>query len=167
MAIVYKGRVFSVEVSQMTFPNGQTHEKEIVHHAPSVVLIPIAADGRVILVRQFRAPLNREIWELSAGGVNAGETPEQAAARECEEEMRLVPGTVERLRAFYPAPGFCDEELIFFRVSDLTPSAPDSPNKPDADEEIFVEPFTIDEAKAMVANGAILDLKTAYGLTLI
>jgi ADP-ribose pyrophosphatase len=167
MPIVYKGRVFSVEVDDFRFPNGSTHREEVVHHAPSVVLVPIAADGRVVLIRQYRPTVGREMWELSAGSVNPGETAAQAAARECEEEMRLVPRTVERIRGLYPCPGFCDEELIFFRVSDFSPSPPDSVVKPDEDEDIFVEHFTIAEARAMVERGDIVDLKTAYGLTLV
>ena len=59
---------------------------------------------------------DRELWEVPAGSLDAGETPEEAAARECEEEIGLVPGRLERIRGLYPAPGFCDEELIFFKV---------------------------------------------------
>ena len=165
--IAYKGRVFSVEVKRFQFPDGSLHEEEIVRHAPSVVLIPITAEGRIILIRQFRPSIGREIWELSAGSLNPGETAEQAAARECEEEMRLVPKTIERIRGLYPSPGFCDEEMIFFRVSDLHPPPGDSPNKPDEDEQIEVQIFTIAEAKAMVTRGEIVDLKSAYGLSLI
>lgn len=164
---MFAGRKFSVEVQDVAFPNGQTHRKEIVRHAPSIVLVPCTDDGRVLLCRQYRAPAGRMMWELSAGGVEPGETPEEAARRECEEEMRLVPGTLERLGSFYPAPGFCDELLIFFRASNLTPPPPDSPHKPDDDEDIEVQPFTVEQARGMVARGEIFDLKTAYGLTLI
>ena len=166
MAVVFEGRKFSVEVQDVLFPNGQTHRKEIVRHVPSIVLIPFDDEGRVLLCRQYRAPLARMMWELSAGGVNAGETAEEAARRECEEEMRLVPGTLERVGSFYPAPGFCDEQLVFFRATNLMPPPPDSPIKPDEDEDIEVQAFTIAEAKRMVDRGEIFDLKTAYGLTL-
>ena len=92
---------------------------------------------------------------------------EEAAARECEEEIGLVPDVIERVRGLYPAPGFCDEELIFFRLSGLHPPAPDSMRRADEDEDITARPFTVAEAKAMVARGEIVDLKTAYGLTLL
>lgn len=167
MPIVYKGRVFSVEVSQRTLPNGRSHEVAIVRHAPSVVLLPITGDGRVVLIRQYRASIDREMWEVPAGSVDAGESPDAAAARECEEEIGLVPATIERIRGLYPTPGFCDEELIFYRVSDLRPPAPDSPHKPDDDEDITSRAVTIEEARAMVERGEIVDLKTAYGLTLL
>jgi ADP-ribose pyrophosphatase len=165
--IAYKGRVFSVEVNTMTFPNGSRHEVAVVRHPPSVVLIPLEADGKVLLIRQYRPSVGKELWELPAGSVDDGETAEQAAARECEEEIRLVPHRVERLRGLYPAPGFCDEELIFFRVSDLRAPDPGSGHRPDEDEDIAVHSFTVAEAQAMAARGDIVDLKTAFGLTLV
>ena len=67
MSTVYKGRVFSVEVEKRTFPNGRGHEVAIVRHQPSVVLIPVEDDGRIVLVRQYRAPIDRLTWELPAG----------------------------------------------------------------------------------------------------
>lgn len=167
MPIVFKSRVFSVEIEDRTFSDGKQREVAIVRHAPVVVLIPIDADGRVILVKQYRAPIDRETWELPAGGVNPGETVEAAAARECEEEIALVPAALERLGSWYPSPGYCDEEMIFFQVSSLQTPPPDSPNKPDEDENIQTRTLSVAEARAMVARGDIVDLKTAYALTLI
>jgi ADP-ribose pyrophosphatase len=164
---IYKGRVFSVETGRRRFPNGTEHDVAIVRHSPSVVLIPVDHDGRVIIIKQYRAPLDREIWEFPAGRLDEGESAEDAARRECEEEIGVVPHRVERLGGFYPAPGFCDEELIFFRVSDLRPPPPDSPNKPDEDEDITARTLPIAEVRAMLQRGEIVDLKTAYALTLI
>ena len=151
--IVYKSRVFQVEETRVGFPDGHERDIAVVRHAPVVVLIPVPAPGQVILIRQYRARIARETWELPAGGIEHGEGEEQAARRECEEEI--------------PSPGFCDEEMIFFRASNLRPPAPNSPHKPDEDENIRAQVFTIQEAKAMAASGEIVDLKTAYGLTLI
>ena len=167
MTLIYKGRVFSVETGKRRFPNGQEHEVEIVRHAASVVLIPIQDDGRVVIVRQYRAPLDRETWEFPAGRLNDGESADDAARRECEEETGYVPNQLERLRELYPAPGFCDESLIFFRASDLRPPPADSPHKRDEDEDITTRTVTVTEARAMLERGEIVDLKTAYGLTLI
>ena len=119
MPTMYRGRGFSVEVETIRFPNGTEHQQETVRHPPSVVLIPMQDAGHVVMIRQYRASIGRAIWELPAGGIRPGETAEAAAARECEEEIRLVPNTIERIRALYPSPGFCDEEMVFFRVSDL------------------------------------------------
>ena len=167
MPIIYKGRVFSVEVERRRFPNGKEHEVEIVRHAASVVLIPLEDDGRVILVKQYRAPLDRELWEFPAGRLNEGESAEDAARRECEEEIGYVPQRVDRLASLFPAPGFCDEELIFFRVRDFLPPPPNSPHQPDEDEDITTRTVAIREAREMLARGEIVDLKTAYALTLI
>jgi 8-oxo-dGTP pyrophosphatase MutT (NUDIX family) len=165
--IVFEGRVFAVDAETLRMPDGREYQVETVRHGPSIVLLPMPDADHLILVRQYRHSIRRRIWELPAGRVNPGEGAESAAARECEEEITLVPGRIERLGGLFPAPGFCDEELIYFRVSDLRPPAPDSPHRPDADEDIEPQVFTIAEAKAMAARGEIVDLKTAYGLTLI
>jgi ADP-ribose pyrophosphatase len=167
MAVVFKSRVFSVEVERTTFPNGREHEITTVRHRPSIVLLPMTGTGDVILVRQYRASVGRELWELPAGGVEPEESAEDAAIRECEEEIRLVPSRAERLGAFYPAPGFCDELLIFFRLTGLRPPDPHSTRHADADEDIEPRAYSIERAKAMVSSGEIEDLKTAYGLSLL
>ena len=123
--------------------------------------------GHVILVRQYRHSVRRDLWELPAGSLDPGESADAAAKRECEEEVGLVPHRVDKLGGLYPTPGYCDEEMIFFRVSDLRPPPLDSPHKPDEDEDVHAQTFTIADAKAMVARGEIVDLKSAYGLTLI
>ena len=165
--IVYKSRVFSVEVDKVILPNGREAELAIVRHRRSVVLIPVQDDRQIVMIRQYRHALKRDIWELPAGNVDDGESAEAAAARECEEEIGQVPTRIDRLGSFYPTPGYCDEEMIFFRVSGLRPPAAGSPHKPDDDEDITARAMSPGDAKAMVARGEIVDLKTAYALTLI
>lgn len=165
--IVYKGRVFSVEVDAVILPEGSEQQLDVVRHPPSVVLIPLQDDGRVVLIRQYRHAVKRLLWELPAGSVDEGESPEAAAVRECEEEIGQVPGRIERVGGFFPTPGYCDEEMIFFKASGMRPPPPDSPHKPDEDEDIEARAMTVAEAQAMISNGEIVDLKTAYALTLI
>lgn len=165
MPLVYKSRVFSVEEGRRRFPNGQERDVVIVRHAPVAVIIPLTDDGRVVLVQQYRAPIDRQTWEVPAGGMNAGESPEDAARRECEEETGLVPDVLERLGEWYPTPGYCDELMVFFKASTLRPPAPDSTHKADEDEDIETRIVTVEEARSMVARGEIVDLKTAYALT--
>ncbi len=167
MSIVYKGRVFSVEVERVRIADGREHEVATVRHAPAVVVLPLRDPEHVVLIRQYRHSIRRDIWELPAGSVDPGESPQAAATRECEEEIGLVPGRLELLAALYPTPGYCDEEMIFFRATELGPPPPGSPHKPDDDEDIQAQTFTIAEAKDMVARGEIVDLKSAYGLTLL
>jgi ADP-ribose pyrophosphatase len=167
MPIIYSGRVFSLEVAKARFPNGTEHTVEVVRHRPCVVLIPIQDDGRVVLIRQYRHSVKRDLWELPAGSIDPGESPAEAAARECEEEIGLAPHRLECLVSLFPAPGYCDEEMIFYRATELRPPAPASTHRPDEDEDIQVSPVTVAEAKSMVARGEIVDLKTAYALTLV
>jgi ADP-ribose pyrophosphatase len=165
--VIYQGRIFSLEVDRVTLPSGHTLDMEIVRHPGSVVLLPMPSPGEVILIRQYRYSIDRWIWELPAGSLKPNEDPDLAAARECEEEIGLVPGRIERLRGFYPTPGFCDEEMIFYRCSELRPPAADSAVRKDEDEDLEPRNCTIAEARAMVEAGEIIDLKTIVGLTLI
>lgn len=163
---VHRGRVFRVEIDRVTLPTGHTVEMEIIRHPGSVVLLPQPSAGEIILIRQYRYALDRWIWELPAGSLKPGEDPDEAAARECEEEIGLAPGRVERLGGYYPTPGFCDEQMVYYRCLDLGPPAPESTARRDEDEEIEPRTVTLDEARAMVASGDIVDMKTAFGLTL-
>jgi ADP-ribose pyrophosphatase len=164
---VYKGRIFQLEVDVVKLPTGHTVEMEIIRHPGSVVLLPMPEPGKIILIRQYRYTIDRWIWELPAGSLKPGEDPDTAAARECEEEIGLAPHRVTRLRGYYPTPGFCDEEMIYYRCEDLRAPAADSAAKKDDDEEIEPRTFTVGEARALVAAGEIVDLKTLAGLSLI
>jgi ADP-ribose pyrophosphatase len=162
---VFKGKVFSVDRDRVTLPNGREVTLDIVRHPKSVVLVPVPEPGHVILVRQYRHAVNAKLWELPAGSLDPGETPEQAAARECHEEVGLVPQTVVRLAALYPTPGYCDEEMIFFRLSSL--EQPTTEAAQDEDEDIEVKTFELREAREMIRRGEIVDMKTLVGLGLI
>lgn len=164
---VHKGRILQLEIDVVKLPTGHTVEMEIVRHPGSVVLLPIPAPGTIILIRQYRYTIDRWIWELPAGSLKPGEDPDKAAARECEEEINLVPGKITRLRGYFPTPGFCDEEMIYYRCEELRPPAADSTVRKDDDEEIEPRTFTMDEARDLVKSGEIVDLKTLAGLSLI
>ena len=165
--VIYEGRVFNLEVDRVQMPTGHSVSMEIVRHPGSVVILPMPAPDRIILVRQYRYTIDRWIWELPAGSLKKGEDPALAAARECEEEIGLVPRSVRRMRSFYPTPGFCDEEMIFFRCTDLHEPGPDSTAHKDEDEDLEPKTFSVEDARRLVVEGEIVDLKTAVGLTLI
>jgi ADP-ribose pyrophosphatase len=162
---VFDGRVFDVDRDRVRMPNGREVTVDVVRHPRSVVLLPVPEPGHIILIRQYRYAVNRWLWELPAGSVDAGEEPEAAARRECHEEIGQVPDTIVRLAAWYPTPGYCDEEMYFFRVSGL--NEPTEAAELDEDEDIEPKVFTLREARDMVRSGEIMDMKTVAGLTLL
>src|SRR5438094_985238 len=148
MSIVYKGRVFSVEVTNTRLPNEREVTMEVVRHPRSVVLVPMSDPAHVILIRQYRFAVNQWLWELPAGSVDAGEEPEIAARRECHEEIGMIPQTVVRLGSFFPTPGYCDEEMIFFRLSSLEIASETAAQ--DEDEDIEARTFALADAREMI-----------------
>ena len=165
---VYEGRIFRVAVETITLPKGQQMQVEVVRHPGSVVLLPISGRGELMLVRQYRHAVGRWLWELPAGSLKPGEAEDAAAARECQEELGLIPSRLERLGSFFPTPGYCDEEMVFFRATGLrAPGAGDAAVQPDDDEDIEARAFAVDEVRQYVARGDIIDLKTVAGLALL
>jgi ADP-ribose pyrophosphatase len=162
---IFEGKVFDLERDRVRMPNGREVTVDIVRHPKSVVLLPLPSPREIILIRQYRYAVNRYLWELPAGSVDKGEEPEAAAVRECHEEIGQVPDTVVRLASLFPTPGFCNEEMLFFRLSGL--SVPAEAAALDEDEDIEPRTFTIAEAREMVRRGEIVDMKTVAGLTLI
>lgn len=163
---IHSGRIVRLDIDRVTLPGGHTLDMEVVRHPGSVVLLPVPAPGQIILIRQYRYTIDRFIWELPAGTLKPGEEAVEAAVRECEEEIGLVPDRVTRIGGFYPTPGFCDELMIYFRCEALRAPAADSSVRPDEDEQIEPRTFSVDEARALVARGEIVDLKTVAGLAL-
>jgi ADP-ribose pyrophosphatase len=162
---VFAGKVFDVVRDRVRMPNGREVVVDIVRHSRSVVLLPVPEPGSIILIRQYRYAVDRWLWELPAGSVDPGEEPEAAAVRECHEEIGQVPETIVRLAALHPTPGYCDEEMIFYRLSSL--SVPSSEAEVDEDEDIEPRTFTLAEAREMVRRGEITDMKTVVGLALL
>ena len=161
---VYTGQVFNVHRDRITLPNGRTVTVDIVRHAQSVVVAPVPEPGKIILIRQYRYPVNKLLWELPAGSVDPGEHPTHAARRECHEEIGLVPRTIRHLTTLYPTPGFCTERMLFYLCTDL--EEPSTEAHQDEDEDLEPRTVTLDEAWAMVDRGEIADLKTVTALTL-
>jgi ADP-ribose pyrophosphatase len=166
--IVFQGRIFAVNVDRVTYPDGRTVNMEVVRHPGSVVLIPTPAPARIILVRQYRYAVDKWLWELPAGTLEPGEEPEATALRECHEEVGKIAGRAQHLVTFYPSPGFCDETMNFFLLTDLRDRRPDEPPAAqDPDELLNVKEFSVADARQMIRRGEIVDMKTALGLTLI
>ena len=164
---VFEGRVFSVQVESITLPKGHALDAEIVRHPGSVVIVPVTAANEIILARQYRHAIGRYTWELPAGSLKVGEDPQKAAARECHEEIGQVPGRLQFLGAFFPTPGYCNEEMHFFLAADLrSPGAGDTAT-PDDDEDIQTRWVPLAELRAMIARAEIVDLKTVGAVMLL
>jgi ADP-ribose diphosphatase len=165
---IYKGRIFTVQVETITLQKGGELAVEIVRHPGSVVIIPVTDSGDLLLVRQYRHPIGRTVWELPAGTLKPGEAIEHAAIRECHEETGLIPGRVQLLGSFYPTPGFCDEVMHFFKVTGLRKPGPgDEDAQQDDDEDIEARPIDRAQIERMIAAGEIVDMKTIAGLALL
>jgi ADP-ribose pyrophosphatase len=158
---VFSGRVFNVTVD--TVREGEiTYQREVVHHGGSAVILPVFDDGTVALVRQYRHPTVRYLLEAPAGGIDDGERPDEAAARELQEELGLVAGRMEKLSEFFVSPGFCEEKMWVFLATELT----EGRQQPEDDEVLEVVRLPIDEALEMISSGEIQDAKTIIALML-
>ena len=164
---VYEGRVFTVQVETLTLPNGRDFKAEIIRHPGSVVIIPVTHDSEIILVRQYRPAIGRFAWELPAGSLKPSEDVAAAAGRECQEEIGLVPSTLTPLASLFPTPGYCDEEMHFFRADGLRHPHENETASPDEDEDIDTAAFSVAAIRQMVASGEIIDLKTLAGVALL
>ena len=166
--VIYKGRVFNITVDQVAYLDGRTVTMECVRHRGSVVLLPMSAPDRILLVRQYRYVVNQWLWELPAGTLEPDESPEAAALRECHEEVGKIAGRAKKLSSFFPSPGFCDEDMNFFLLTDLRDRRPGEPAPhQDPDEILNVREFSVQDVREMVQAGEIRDMKTAVGMMLI
>lgn len=160
---VYEGRVVNLRVDAVRMADGRVAKREVVEHGVVVVIAALDRDGNVILVRQERTPIGKELWELPAGGVDDGEDAAAAASRELREETGFDAGRIQRLGGFYSSPGFCSEYLHLFLATDLHPS----PLAQDADESIVVTAIPLERALKMVETEEISDAKTIIGLMML
>jgi ADP-ribose pyrophosphatase len=159
---VYTGRIFSVDVDDVEEPDGVRAQREVTRHVGSVGVLALTADDEVVLVRQYRYPVDALVWEIPAGRRDPGESPEAAARRELEEEAGLRAARIEPLTTYLTSPGFCDETMHLFRATQLEPVPP----RPDPDERIEVARFPFAKAHAMTLSGELCEAKTLLALLL-
>jgi len=159
---VYAGRVLSLDVDEIEEPSGIQATREVVRHSGSVVILAVDEQDRLVLVRQYRYPVDDAIWEIPAGRQDPGESPEEGAHRELQEEVGARAETLARVLTFYASPGFCDEVMHLFRATGLTLA----PARPEPDEHIEARWVTLAEARAMAERGEVKDAKTLLALLL-
>ena len=158
--LLLQARVFQVFFEKAVDPSGFHIEREIVRHVGSAVMLARDARGRILLVRQFRLPAKRRMWELPAGRLDPRESPLAAARRELVEETGYRARRWKRLVSYYPSPGYCAEKMTLFLAEDLTAGEA----RPEHDESIECRWFTRTEILRMLRRGEILDGKTLLGV---
>jgi ADP-ribose pyrophosphatase len=159
---LFDGPIFAIDRDRLTESNGLEVVRDVIRHPGGAGALPLFADGRIALVRQYRHPARAVLLEIPAGRIEPGEAPEICAAREVEQETGFRPGRIERLSGFYSTPGFCEEILHVFLATDLTPTC----QQLDHDEVVEVQFLELDEALRMVHRGEIVDSKTIIALLL-
>ena len=163
----YSGRVISVDVDTVVFPNGTTGELEMVRHPGASAVVPFlddprAADPRILLIRQYRYAAEGYLYEIPAGRLDPGEPPAECALRELREETGYSAGNVEILTTFYTTPGFTDEMIHLFMATGLSSGAA----APESDEILELEHVPLSQALGMIASGEIIDGKSMLGILL-
>ena len=151
--------IFKVTFDHALDPDGFEIKRAIIQHNGSAVMMPVDEKKRVLLVRQYRLPARKFLWELPAGRVDPGETPLQAAKRELIEETGYRAKKWEKLAEFYPSPGFLAEKMTIYLATNLTAGE----QKPMEDERIETRWFTSREIDDAIQSGKVLDAKTQIG----
>lgn len=160
---IFSGKIITLQVDEVELPNGRTSKREIVKHPGAVAILPITNDNNIVMVEQFRKPLERTIVEIPAGKLEKGEEPRETAIRELEEETGYECDSLEWLISFYTSPGFADEIVHLYIARGLK-------KKKDAatlDEDEFVNllEVSLEEAIQLIKEQKIYDAKTAYAVT--
>jgi len=163
--VAFSGRKFQVRLIEAPTAAGGTARREVVVHPGSVVILAVADDGRIVMIRNRRVAVGRTLWELPAGTMEPPEPADQCALRELREETGYEAARLERLTGFYTTPGFCSEWMEAFTARDLTYVGPDTQDG----EEITVALLAPDRLRDMMFSGEIADAKTiaALGLHLL
>lgn len=158
--LLLKSRIFNVVRRISVTADGQRHTREIIRHPGAVVLLPLLDDGRVVLIRNFRISVGKQLVELPAGTLGIGEDPAAAAARELAEETGYRARKIELLTSFLSSPGILDEKMYLYLASGL--EAGPTALEPGEEIQSLVVPWA--EAMQMARDGRISDAKTLVGL---
>lgn len=153
---VFDGHIINVRVDTVSMPDGGTAVRDIVDHPGGVGVLAITEDEKVIMVKQFRKPIEKVLYEIPAGKLDRGETPDECGMRELEEETGLRAERLISLGHMYPSPGFANEVTYLFLADGLKKGV----SSPDEDEYLDVEAVEVERVKEMIMNNEICDAKT-------
>ena len=154
--LIYKGSFLDILNVDVKLPNGKSYSRDVVRHPGATAIIAFLDDENIILVEQFRLPLNKKILEIPAGKINKNEDIKECAKRELQEETGYIAGNLEYLGCIATAPGFCDEIIYLYKATNLTLGSKNE----DEDEFTNVKIMNINKVKEMIKKGEIIDGKT-------
>jgi len=162
---VYTGKVVSLDIDTVRFPDNSTGELEMIRHPGASAVVPFLGDPRsedpqVLLIRQYRYAADGYLYEIPAGRLNSGEDPRDCASRELQEETGCTAAQFDYLLTMYTTPGFTDEKIHLYMATGLVSGE----TKHEADEFLELYPVLLSRALAMIEAGEISDGKTALGL---
>lgn len=157
---IFTGRVVRVTLDTVELENGDTATREVVHHHGGACVLAVTPQEEIYMVKQFRYAFGRELWELPAGKLEAGEDPFEAAKRELAEECGVTADEFEHLCDVYPTVGYCTEVIHTWLARGLHTTA----QHLDADEFLDVHKVPFETALRMVMDGEICDSKTMAGI---
>ena len=158
--VIFEGRAVRLRVDTVATAGGRQSTREIVEHADCIAVIAVDAEDNVLLVKQFRKPIEKELLEIPAGGIDEGEDAAAAVKREMQEETGFQPQRLELLGGFYSAPGWATEYLYLYLATDLTPSQLHAEDT----EGIEVVRVPVSQVPELISSGKIQDGKSVAGL---
>ncbi|HKW33812.1 MAG TPA: NUDIX hydrolase [Candidatus Acidoferrum sp.] len=158
--MVYEGKVFGIRRDELIEPTGVRTTREMITHPGSVVVLPVLPDRRVLLIQQYRYAARQFLWELVAGRMDEGETPEEGAARELKEETGYTAKKLKIFLEFFPTPGFLEEKMYLLLAEGLKPGAA----TPEDDEKIIAKAYTHKQLDEMLRKKKLRDAKTIAGV---
>lgn len=157
---IYEGPVFGMRRDEVIEPSGVRTTREVITHPGSVVVLPVLADGRILMIRQYRHATRQYLWELVAGRIDAGESPREAAARELIEETGYRAKRFKIFLDVFPTPGFLEERMFILLAEGLTAGVA----KPEEDEKIISRAYNLKQLEAMIRRGKLRDAKSVAGI---
>jgi ADP-ribose pyrophosphatase len=161
----YTGKVFDLIVDEIEYPSGNKSIREVASHPGGAVVVPLLPGNEIVLVRQFRYPIQQFVYELPAGKLNPGEDPAVCARRELEEETGYTAGHWKALTAIYTSPGFCNERLHLYLATDLGKSE-GGQQLEEGEASLTVESIPLPRVIRMIEQREIVDAKTICGVLL-
>lgn len=156
---IYEGKILNLRIDTVELPDKKYSKREIVEHPGAVAIIALTEENEIVLVKQYRKAIERELLEVPAGKLEIGEEPKETAIRELKEETGYTAKKIEYLLEFYTSPGFTNEKVYLFLADELI----EGEAQPEKDEYIEVIKLKLDGLIELINKGEIIDSKTIVG----